>query len=249
MVQEAGLDPTFGAEAFSETVPEGAVISADPDGGERAIRGSDVELVVSKGPERFIVDAALAGQPADDVQAQLQEQFPTLVFQQATETSEEIGAGNVIRFDPPAGTEMKAGETVSLVVSSGRAPVKVPDVVGLSPESATQNLTDRGFQVATAVGRSAQVDKGKVMAVSPGPGDGAQAYGSTVTITVSEGLPQVAVPNVVGKDKDEATRILQEAGLKVEVTQFFGNRVFRQTPGAGETVDIGTSVTILVTFG
>jgi serine/threonine-protein kinase len=70
-----------------------------------------------------------------------------------------------------------------------------------------------------------------------------------VTITVSEGLPQVAVPNVVGKDKDEATGILQAAGLKVEITQFFGNRVFRQTPGAGETVDIGTSVTILVTFG
>jgi serine/threonine-protein kinase len=248
LLQEAGLDPTFAEEQFSETVPEGSVLSADPEGG-RLVRGSDVELVVSKGQERFVVDTALTGQPADDVQAQLQEQFPTLVFDRASETSEEIGAGNVIRFQPDAGTPMKAGETVTLVVSSGRAPVKVPDVVGLSPESATQNLTDRGFQVATATGRSADVDKGEVMAVSPGPGDGAQPYGSTVTITVSEGLPQVAVPNVVGKDKDEATRILQEAGLKVEVTQFFGNRVFRQTPGAGETVDIGTSVTILVTFG
>jgi serine/threonine-protein kinase len=87
------------------------------------------------------------------------------------------------------------------------------------------------------------------MAVTPGPGDDAQPYGSTVTITVSEGLPQVAVPNVVGKDKDDAIRLLQEAGLKVEVTQFLGNRVFRQSPAAGETVDIGTSVTILATFG
>jgi beta-lactam-binding protein with PASTA domain len=70
-----------------------------------------------------------------------------------------------------------------------------------------------------------------------------------VTITVSEGLPQVAIPDVTGKNRDEATAILQKAGLKVEVTQFFGNRVLRQTPNAGETVDIGTSVTILVTFG
>jgi beta-lactam-binding protein with PASTA domain len=248
MLQEAGLDPTFADEQFSETVPEGGVISADPDGG-RAIRGSDVELVVSKGAERFVVDTALAGQPADDVQAQLQEQFPALVFQQTQETSEEIGAGNVIGFDPAAGTPMKAGDTVTLVVSSGRAPVKVPDVVGLSPESATQNLTDRGFQVATATGRSAEVDTGEVMAVSPGPGDGPQQYGSTITITVSEGLPQVAVPDVTGKNKDDAIATLQQAGLKVETQQFFGNRVFRQTPSAGQTVDIGSTVTILVTFG
>src|SRR4051812_15195191 len=43
MLQEAGLDPTFGDEQFSEDVLAGAVISADPSGGE-AIRGSDVEL-------------------------------------------------------------------------------------------------------------------------------------------------------------------------------------------------------------
>jgi serine/threonine-protein kinase len=248
MLQEAGLDPTFAEQQFSDTVPAGAVIAAEPADGE-AIRGTDVELVVSKGAERFVVDAALAGQPADDVQARLQEQFPKLVFQQAAETSEEIAAGAVIRFDPPAGTEMKAGETVSLVVSSGRAPVKVPDVVGLTPKSATQNLTDRGFQVETASGRSADVDPGEVMAVSPGPGDGAQRYGSTVTITVSEGLPQVAVPDVTGKKKDDAVRTLEAAGLEVQVQQFFGSNVLRQTPSAGETVEIGSTVTILVTFG
>jgi serine/threonine-protein kinase len=248
MLQEAGLHPAFGGEQFSETVPAGAVISADPASGS-LIRGSDVRLVVSKGVERFVVPADLAGQPADDVQGRLQQLFPTLVFQRTPHTSETIGAGNVISFDPPAGTQLKAGDTVTLVVSSGRAPVKVPDVVGLSPESATQNLTDRGFQVATAAGRSATVDTGKVMTVSPAPGDGAQPYGSTVTITVSQGLPQVAVPDVTGKKKDDAVAILQQAGLKVQVQQFFGSNVLRQTPSAGQTVDLGSTVTILVTFG
>ena len=42
---------------------------------------------------------------------------------------------------------------------------------------------------------------------------------------------------------------LQQAGLQVQVSQFFGDKVFRQSPRAGETVDIGTPVTILVTFG
>src|SRR4051794_22824497 len=248
MLQEAGLDPAFGDEEFSETVPAGAVVSADPADGE-AIRGSDVELVVSKGPERFEVPADLVDQPADDVQAQLQTQFPQLVFQQAQETSEDVGAGNVIRFDPPAGTELKAGDSVSIVVSSGRAPVKVPNVVGQAPDAAQDTLEQLGFVVKRDTGRSADVDKGQVMTVSPGSGD-AQPYGSTVTITVSEGVPQVTVPDVRGMSEDEATAALEKVGLKANSTSFIaGDRVFQQSPKAGETVDQGSTVRILISFG
>jgi beta-lactam-binding protein with PASTA domain len=246
MLQEAGLDPKFGQEQFSETVPKGAVISAEPATGE-LIRGSDVQLVISKGAERFQVDPALVGQPLDAVQTALN----ALPIGQTTtdQFSDDVDQGSVIGFDPQPGTELKRGDTVTIVVSSGRAPVKVPNVVGQSPDAAQGTLEQLGFAVERDAGRSADVGKGQVMAVKPGPGDDAQRYGSTVTITVSEGLPQVAIPDVTGKNRDEATAILQKAGLKVEVTQFFGNRVLRQTPNAGETVDIGTSVTILVTFG
>jgi eukaryotic-like serine/threonine-protein kinase len=249
MLQEAGLDPTFGEAQFSETVPEGEVVSADPPGGGEAIRGTDVELVVSKGPERFTVPAEYTGQPGDDVQAQLQQKFPQLTFQQTQETSEDVGAGNVIRFDPPAGTQLKAGDTVSLVVSSGRAPVKVPNVVGQAPDAAQDTLEQLGFVVKRDTGRSAEVAKGQVMTVSPGPGD-AQPYGSTVTITVSEGVPQVTVPDVVGKSEKDATAALKDVGLKASSTSFIaGDRVFQQSPKAGETVDQGSTVRILISFG
>jgi serine/threonine-protein kinase len=249
LLQDAGLDPAFEDEQFSETVPAGTVISADPPGGAEAIRGSDVQLVVSKGQELFTVDAALAGQPADDVQAKLQQQFPKLTFQQTQETSEEVGEGNVIRFDPPAGTELKAGDTVSLVVSSGRAPVKVPNVVGRAPDAAQDALEQLGFVVKRDTGRSADVAKGQVMTVSPEPGD-AQPYGSTVTITVSEGVPQVTVPDVVGKSEKEAIALLEKAGLKASSTSFIaGDRVYQQSPEAGDTVDQGSTVSILISFG
>ncbi|MCW2507940.1 MAG: spk [Modestobacter sp.] len=246
MLQEAGLDPKFGQEQFSETVAAGAVISAEPATGE-LIRGSDVQLVISKGAERFQVDPGLVGQPLDAVQTALS----ALPIGQTTtdQFSDDVDQGSVIGFDPQPGTDLKRGDTVTIVVSSGRAPVAVPNVVGQSPDAAQDTLEQLGFTVARDAGRSADVGKGQVMAVTPGPGADPQRYGSTVTITVSEGLPQVAVPDVTGKNRDEATAILQKAGLKVEVTQFFGNRVLRQTPNAGETVDIGTSVTILVTFG
>ncbi len=57
------------------------------------------------------------------------------------------------------------------------------------------------------------------------------------------------MPNVVGQSKDAAVAALEAAGLEVSVTQFFGDTVLRQTPAAGQVVDPGTSVTILVTFG
>jgi serine/threonine-protein kinase len=155
----------------------------------------------------------------------------------------------VIGFDPAPGTDLKRDDTVTVVVSSGRAPVAVPNVVGQSPDAARSTLQQLGFTVAQDAGRSADVATGAVMAVSPGPGDGAQAYGSTVTITVSQGLPQVAVPDVTGKKKDDAVKALADVGLKAQVQQFFGNNVLRQTPAAGETVDLGSTVTILVTFG
>ncbi|CCH88917.1 Two-component serine/threonine-protein kinase PK-1 [Modestobacter italicus] len=249
MLQEAGLDPAFGEEQFSETVAEGEVISADPAGGGEAIRGTDVEIVVSRGPERFTVSAEFTGQPADDVQAQLQQQFPQLTFQQTQETSEDVGAGNVIRFDPPAGTQLQAGASVTLVVSSGRAPVKVPNVVGQAPDAAQDTLEQLGFVVQRDTGRSAEVGTGQVMTVSPGPGD-AQPYGSTVTITVSEGVPQVTVPDVVGKSEKDATAALKAVGLKASSTSFIaGDRVFQQSPKAGETVDQGSTVRILISFG
>jgi len=136
-----------------------------------------------------------------------------------------------------------------MVVSTGRAPVVVPNVVGQSPDAAQATLEQLGFTVQRAAGRSAAVPVGAVLAVGPGPVDGPQPFGSPVTITVSKGLPQVAVPDVLGMSRDDAARTLEKAGLEVQVQQFFGNEVIRQNPGAGETVDLGTTVTILATFG
>jgi serine/threonine-protein kinase len=247
LVQEAGLDPVFLDEQFSEDVTDGTVISAEPGVG-RLIRGSDVEIVVSKGPERFSVAADLVNRPLEEVQAALADQPIPLV--PASGFSDTVPAGSVISFDPPAGTELQRDQSVTVVVSSGRAPQKVPDVVGQSPEAATTNLEERGFTVARAEGRSADVPAGAVMAVTPGPGDAAQAFGSTVTITVSVGVPQVTVPDVRSKTEPEAVAALAAVGLVADPETFIaGDRVFQQSPRAGDVVDQGSTVRILISFG
>jgi serine/threonine-protein kinase len=248
LLQNAGLDPNPVVEEWSETVPAGEVISADPADGE-AIRGTDVRLVVSKGPERFEVSPDLAGQEGDAVVAQLQETLPLQVTIDERYDN-EVAAGLVVGFEPPAGTPLPRDAVVTVIVSQGHEPVTIPNVIGQTPEAATANLEQLGFTVVRAEdGRSADVDAGEVMAVSPDPAAGPAPYASTVTIQVSEGKPQVEVPDVTGMNSAEARQVLEAAGLKVETSSWItGDRVVGQTPKAGETVEQGTTVKILLSF-
>ncbi len=245
LLQQAGLDPDCCEEQFSETVAAGVVISTEPPAGE-AVRGTDVHLVVSKGAERFEVPTSLVGKPAADVTARLQDSVPVQITTK-TAFSDDVKKGLVLSFDPPAGTELTRDQVVTMVVSDGRAPVAVPDVVGLKPEQATTNLEKLGFTVKrTEDGRSDAVAVGEVMSMNPNPAGGPVAYGSTVTIRVSAGVPVVEVPDVTGKKGDQAKKILEELGLVVEVREFFGNKVVVQNPPAGQTVDKGSTIEILL---
>jgi beta-lactam-binding protein with PASTA domain len=182
------------------------------------------------------------------VEPKLQADLPEIQFTTSEAFDDKVPEGSVVGFDPAAGTDLKRDQVVTVVVSKGHKPVAVPDVTGQSPEQATSNLQALGFVVKKgADGRSAAVPVGKVMAVSPGPDDGPVGFGSSVTITVSSGLPLVTVPDVTGMKQDAATAALQAAGLKVEATKFLGNKVRDQEPKAGQAVEQGSTVKILVT--
>jgi serine/threonine-protein kinase len=245
-LQTAGLTPNCCDKQWSEEFPAGSVMSTAPKAGD-AIRGTSVRLVVSKGPERFRVDPALVGKAWSAVEPTLQANLPAIQFTTSEAFDDKVAKGAVVGFDPAAGTDLKRDQVVTVVVSKGHQPVAVPDVTGQSPEQATSNLKALGFVVKKGDdGRSAAVPVGKVMAVSPGPSDGPVGYGSTVTISVSAGLPMVTVPDVTGMKQDDAVKALQAVGLKADATRFFGNKVRQQQPGAGESVEQGSTVRILV---
>jgi serine/threonine-protein kinase len=247
LLQEAGLDAACCTREYSETVPAGTVIAASPASGD-AVRGTDVRLTVSKGPERFVVPAALKGQPQPDVLAALKDLPVTPKV--ALQYDDTVAPGTVLDFDPAAGTPLKRGATVTVLVSKGHKPVQIPDVVGLTPDAATKNLQQLGFVVQRGPdGRTAAVAAGQVMSVLPDPKGGAVAYGSTVTLTVSAGVPQVTVPDVRGQKASDAQAALQQLGLKVTVQTFItGNRVVQQSIAPQTVVDQGSTITLLVSF-
>ncbi len=210
---------TTSTEAFSETVPKGQVISGEPGRGAEVPKQTVVELVVSKGPERYSVPT-LTGTKASGAATALA--TLNLGLGKTTEDwSETVPAGIVLSQAPEAGTSVKRGATVTLVVSKGRRPITVPVVTGKDRETAEAAITKAGLKAK----RAAEVNSDSVPAgrvVSQSPAKGTLFRGDTVTITVSKGPVMVEVPRVLGDPVNKAEKALKALGFAVEVRRPLG---------------------------
>jgi eukaryotic-like serine/threonine-protein kinase len=160
------------------------------------------------------------------------------------QTSDSVPNGNVIGTDPSAGSQVKRGQTVRLLVSSGPAIIEVPDVTGQSQSDATQTLTNAGFKVAVQQEINDDVDPGTVVDQQPAGNDHAAKF-STITITVAQGS-LITIPSV-GGDVGAAKTQLQSLGLNVKVHKRFGGflgHLVDMNPSPGTQVHRGDTVTL-----
>ena len=246
-LQAAELGLAVSSRDFSETVDAGLVISADPAPGQEVRRGSEVGVVVSKGPERYAVPDVSGVTPAV-AQERLAANSLTL-GRTSQGYDESIAKGLAVTIDPKPGTLLKKDTPVTLIVSLGPKPVPVPKLTGVPLAKATATLTTLGLKAATTEAFNDTVPAGSVVSTTPKQGT-AVPKGGTVTLLVSKGPPPVRVPNVVDRGRAEAVRILRDAGLRVSIEEPLGvtplDRVLRQSPGGGDTVPKGTTVVLQI---
>jgi serine/threonine-protein kinase len=240
-LRRAGFGQTGVTSEYSENVAKDSVIRTVPPSGSELTRNRSVTLVVSSGKERFTIPD-VHDQSQQDAQAALAKfPFQISVVQQ---TSDSVPNGNVIGTDPSAGSQVKRGQTVRLLVSSGPAIIEVPDVTGQSQGDATQTLTNASFKVAVRQEISDDVDPGTVIGQQPAGNDHAAKF-STVTITVAQGS-LITIPSVSG-DVGAAKTELQSLGLKVKVHKRFGGllgRLVDMSPSPGTQVHRGDTVNL-----
>ena len=233
-------------ETFDETAPTGTVMSADPGAGAEVRKLSTVGLTVSKGQERYAAPT-LVGTAADAAAGTLTAQH-LVIGERKEEYSETVEAGKVIAQNPAAGTSLKPGASVAVTVSKGRQPIPVTDFTGKPADQAKKALSDAGLTVK----EGDQVNSDTVPAgsvVSQTPPNGNLFKGDTVTIVVSKGPVLVAVPSTVGKQRDEATRLLKAAGFQVAYNNVLGglfNIVRASDPASGAMVRKGATVTLTI---
>ncbi|WP_129307933.1 Stk1 family PASTA domain-containing Ser/Thr kinase [Streptomyces sp. L2] len=161
--------------------------------------------------------------------------------------------GNVCSQDPKAGTDVKKGDTISIVVSTGAPKVAVPSVLGQNFDDAKSTLESDKYQFNVE-------KKTKISTEQPGtvleqnPSLGAQVEkGSTITLTVAKAEEKVTVPDdLVGKSCDDAKTELQGLGLTPTCNDTpttnpdDDGKVLSTNPQAGQQLSKNTPITLNV---
>lgn len=236
---------TTTAHEYSDTVDKDTVIASTPEGGTTAHPSQIITLRISDGVEYLNVPNVV-GKTADEAQHILtQARFTASASE---DWSNDVPKGTVISQTPEAGESIPHDSSVTYIVSKGREPITVPEIGELSGSDYEKALTDAGFSVTKQEEFSDSVPEGAVISVDPT--EGTQLYrGDAVTLTISKGPELLEVPNVVGKQRGEATRILEEAGFNVAVKEllggYFGTVRLQDTAG-GTKAKKGSTITLTI---
>ncbi len=244
-IRDAGLTPRVIGRS-NETVPRGIVFDQEPDAGERIQKGNIVRVIVSTGKPRVDVPDVTGAREADAV-ATLR---AAGLVPDARDIFSDQPSGTVIAQDPKGGTSVVKGTTIRVNISKGQETTGLPNVIGVSFDSAAEQLRRAGF---TAIRRDVDSTEpeGQVIDQSPGPGT-LQPPGTRVTLSVSNGSSTTSVPDVRGLDEATAQANLENDGWTVTIRDTPTDNpdedgiVLSQTPTAGEQKAPGSQVTLLV---
>ncbi|HEY6415818.1 MAG TPA: Stk1 family PASTA domain-containing Ser/Thr kinase [Acidimicrobiales bacterium] len=245
-LEAEGFRVTRATEASTEEQRD-LVIAQDPEAGEQAEEGSEVTITIGGGPETAAVPD-VTGLTVDEASQRLID--AGFVPSQRAEENPDVEEGLVIRTDPAAGANAAVDSTVTIFYSSGPNTIPIPDVSGQSENDARNALTGAGFSnIQTQQEASNDVEEGRVIRTDPPAGQQAAAN-ATITLFVSSGRGQVAVPDVVGRTEDNARALLQ--AFEVQTTDEETNdpnqdgRVLQQNPPGGAQVDQGSTITLVI---
>jgi serine/threonine-protein kinase len=240
----SGLGTKVTGYGFSETVTKGLVLRTDPKQGHDVDKGGTIGLTLSKGPERYAVPNVV--DRTEEIARATIENDHLTVGHVTRRYSGKVDKGVVISTDPAAGEPLKRNQAVALVVSQGAEPVAVPNVVGQLVDPAKAAVTAAKLRPRVTEKYDDTIPAGTV--ISQTPADGTADKNSYVDLDVSKGPRPVAVPDLVGKNVEEAQQILASVGLAADVQQIPAGpgTVRSQSPGGGQKIPKGSTVTLYV---
>ncbi len=173
-------------------------------------------------------------------------------------TSETVEAGLIISQDVQEGVKVAPNTTIKVIVSLGKEVAEnvIPDIIGFDADKAADLLQNSPYSLVVTLKYeySDEIPMGEVMDISPKVGTSVKA-GSKVTIVVSRGEEEIALPEVVGMSETQALAKLEElkfTNVKVEYETsdtVEEGYVISQTPEKGKKAKKGDEIVIVVSKG
>jgi serine/threonine-protein kinase len=231
---------------YDEDMPAGQILEQAPGPGLKLKQGGAITVRLSDGPTpRAVPD--LTGKTRTDAQAAIGALGLKFVSDAAKdEFSDTVAKDVAIDWTPHDGKVAK-GSTVTVKFSKGPQPKDIPSFTDQLYDAYQKALEALGFKVKKAEDFSDRVDQGQIIKTTPAAGSAAQP-GTEVTVTVSKGPDEVAIPDVRGMSIADAMNALQQAGLRVGGPYGPDNarRAYDTTPSPGNKVKRGTTVDLYV---
>ena len=134
-----------GEYVYNEKVEAGKILEQTPEANRKLEKDGTITVNISRGAKTFNLPD-YANQEARQVKIEL-ERLGVICVENTPEFNDEVPNGYVLRTEPSAGTELTAGDTVTLTVSKGPEVVLVdmPYLMGCSESEALTLLEAAGL--------------------------------------------------------------------------------------------------------
>lgn len=189
------------------------------------------------------------GLPLDEAERDLAAQGFRVKVASAREQDPTLPEGYVTWQDPVARMALPEGSQVELTVSSGAAPVTVPDILQFDTADARRVLGAVGLVVGSSDTLPGNAEPGVVIGTRPSAGT-RLGTGATVDLIVSRGPAAIRVPNLVGMPEATARAELEDLGLRVGRVRTVSGRqpgaIVAQTPRPGVQATRGSRIDLTV---
>jgi serine/threonine-protein kinase len=161
----------------------------------------------------------------------------------------------VARQDPEAGTMIRPGQTVFVVVTKKEDLMQVPNMVGMDLKKAVMLLSPGNFILR--ISREVPSDKaraGQILSQKPEAGLMAKR-GSSIMLEISKGVVPRMVPDIVGLSLKEAEKMLAREDLIVQIVgrgssdNLPPDYIISQEPHSGKKASEYSTVRVVISGG
>lgn len=172
----------------------------------------------------------------------------------ATEFDNSVPVSSVLRQEPPAGTIVREGKIVRVVVSQGGETVLSPTIVGLPLRNAEMMLRQSQLLLGEVEEQySLKFEKGMVLSQDP-KAETSVERNSLVGVAVSKGAPPAGVtlmPDFARKNVTEAQAWAASSGIPVAETKDMSSPfpygvVLSQTPAADTVLSGKEKISVVI---
>ena len=179
------------SQEMSDEIEEGKVIRQLPSAGHVLETGDSIRLFVSSGPNKFALDNYV-GSELTEAKEELELQGIEVTVKE--EYNNSVPKGVIISQSPAPNTEMMKGGKATLTVSLGVEIIKVPSLLDLTVDAATDALTNNKLKMGSVTEISSGKAKGLIVKQSIAPDTSVQAN-TVVDVWVSKGVESAPVVN------------------------------------------------------